>query len=345
MEKRSIDHERAVVADDQMAEIPQPCEPPFDYPTPFVAPKNAAILWWCSPAVQAQRRDQHNAPPSQPLSQRVAVISLVGDHPQRFLPGTPSVMPSAYADGRERLLGEADFRRGCRVKGVSQRNTAAVDHHHPLRPLAPLGFSDFGAPFFAGAKLPSKNDSLHSSCRRSFNSLKNARQIFNQTPCSSQSRSRRQQVEGCGYLSGRSCQRAPLRRIQRIPSKTRRFSIHGRPPRRCFGDFGSKGAIFFHCASVSNGPVRAIDPPSALLILVIRHFAKHNHPVLKSLYWVMQQLLVFVLFQELFGVDGGHASRTSRSDRLAIAVVLHVTGDEHPGNGSQAAVLGDQVAV
>src|SRR5690349_13621785 len=61
MERRSIDHERAVVADDQMAEIPQPCERPFDYPTPFVAPKNAAILWWCSPAVQAQRRDQHNA--------------------------------------------------------------------------------------------------------------------------------------------------------------------------------------------------------------------------------------------------------------------------------------------
>jgi hypothetical protein len=30
---------------------------------------------------------------------------------------------------------------------VSQRNTRAVDHHHPLRPLAPLGFSDSCAPF------------------------------------------------------------------------------------------------------------------------------------------------------------------------------------------------------
>jgi hypothetical protein len=40
------------------------------------------------------------------------------------------------------------------VKVVSQRKTAAVDHHHPLRPLAPLGFSDSAAPFFAGAKLP-----------------------------------------------------------------------------------------------------------------------------------------------------------------------------------------------
>jgi hypothetical protein len=54
MEKRSIDRERAVVTDDQVAEIPQPGESPLDYPTPFVAPKNAAILWWCPAAVQAQ---------------------------------------------------------------------------------------------------------------------------------------------------------------------------------------------------------------------------------------------------------------------------------------------------
>jgi hypothetical protein len=54
MEKRSIDRERAVVTDDQMAEVPQPGEGPFDYLAPFVAPKNAAILWRC-PAVSAQQ--------------------------------------------------------------------------------------------------------------------------------------------------------------------------------------------------------------------------------------------------------------------------------------------------
>jgi hypothetical protein len=52
---------------------------------------------------------------------------------------------------------------------------------------------------------------------RAFNSLRNARQIFSQTPCSSQSRSRRQQVEGRGYFSGKSCHRAPLRKVHRIP--------------------------------------------------------------------------------------------------------------------------------
>jgi len=111
-------------------------------------------------------------------------------------------MTPSYPDGRERRLREPDFRRGCRVKVVSQRNTLAVDHHHPLRSFAPLGFSDSRAPFLAGAKLPSGIDSLHFSCWRSFNSLRNACQIASQTPCSSQSRNGRQHVEGCGYFSG-----------------------------------------------------------------------------------------------------------------------------------------------
>src|SRR5690349_11721165 len=80
MEKASIDRERAVVTDHQMAEVPQPGEGPLDYPTPFVAPKHAAVLWWCPTAVQAQRRDQHNASPSQPLSQcRLTTISLISE--------------------------------------------------------------------------------------------------------------------------------------------------------------------------------------------------------------------------------------------------------------------------
>src|SRR2546428_147247 len=174
---------------------------------------------------------------------------------------------------------------------IPKPTDGALDHPHPLRPLAPLGCSDSSAPFFAEAKLPSRNDSLQSSCSRSFNSLKNVRPLFSQTPCSSQSRSRRQQVEGCGYFSGKSCQRAPLRRIHKIPSSTRRFSIHGRPPLRCLGGLGSKGAIFFHCASVSNGPARAIDPPAALLTLLIHDFGKCNHHLFRRLYQVMQQLL------------------------------------------------------
>jgi hypothetical protein len=57
------------------------------------------------------------------------------------------------------------------------------------------------------------------------------------------------------------------------------------------GGLGSNGAIFFHCASVSNGPDRAIRPPSALLTLLISYFRQLNHSHLKGLSTVVQQLL------------------------------------------------------
>jgi hypothetical protein len=186
------------------------------------------------------------------------------------------------------LLDQFDLRRGRRVKVVSQRNTLAVDHHHPLRPLAPLGFSDSTAPFFAGAKLPSRNDSLHCNCWRSFNSLKNARQMVSQTSCSSQSRSRRQQVAGEGNSSGESHQRAPLRKIHKMPSSTRRSSARGRPPRGRLGNFESKGRIWFHWASVNNRPYRAIDPPSALLLSLCRRSRATNYCKIKALFQVLK---------------------------------------------------------
>src|ERR1700741_1344887 len=147
MEKGSIDGKQAIVANHQTAEIPQPGKRPLDHPTPFIPSKNATVLWWRPAAIQAEGIDQLGAPLAQSVSQGITVISFVGNHPQGFLPGTSRLVPSTYADRRERLLGESHFRRGGRVQGVSQRNTAAVDHHHPLRPFAPLGFSDFGAPF------------------------------------------------------------------------------------------------------------------------------------------------------------------------------------------------------
>src|SRR5882724_6252875 len=297
MKERPVDRERAVVSHNQAAEIAEPGVGAFDDPSPLVTSQRATVLRRRFLSVCAMWRNQFDASPCQALAQRIAVVSLVGDDPHRLLPWPTRTMTPTYMDRGERGFREPDFRRGRRVKVVSQRNTAAVDHHHPLRPLAPLGFSDSTAPFFAGAKLPSKNDSLHFSCWRSFSSLRNARQTFIQMPCSSQSRSRRQQVEGCGYSSGKSCQRAPLRRIHRIPSRTPRLSIHGRPPRRFLRGFGSKGAIFFHCDSVSNGPDRAIGPPSALLTLLIAHSGKLNHHSFKHLSWVMQQLLVLPIDQ------------------------------------------------
>jgi hypothetical protein len=140
--------------------------------------------------------------------------------------------------------------RGCRTKVLSQRKTLAVDHHHPLRALAPLGFADAAAPFLAGAKLPSTKLSLQSSWPRASSSARNWRHTSSQTSCSSHNCNRRQQVLGLGYSGGRSRQRAPVLSTHKRPSNTRRFSAHGRPrPEDC----GSNGSIFFHCSSVRNG--------------------------------------------------------------------------------------------
>jgi hypothetical protein len=134
---------------------------------------------------------------------------------------------------------------------VSQRNTFAVDHHHPLRSLAAFGLSDAFAPFFAGAKLPSMNASLQSSWAFSSSSARNARHASSHMSCSSQLLSRRQQVDGLGYTFGRSAQGAPVRSTHRIPSKTFLLSAQGLPPRLVFLGFGSNASIFSHWASVS----------------------------------------------------------------------------------------------
>ena len=83
----------------------------------------------------------------------------------------------------------------------SARNTLAVDHHHPLRSLAPLGFSDSCAPFFAGAKLPSRKRfapvqllALVQLAQEDAPDVQPDALLF-------PSRSRRQHVDGCGYFT------------------------------------------------------------------------------------------------------------------------------------------------
>src|SRR6266849_1660975 len=134
MKERAIYRERAVVAHHQAAEVSEPGVGAFDDPATPVPPQRSAILRRRFLAVGAMRRDQFDSAPCQPLAQRIAVVGFVGDHPHRFLPRTPCTMTPTYADRRERRFREPDFRRGCRVKVLSQRNTAAVDHETVLDP-------------------------------------------------------------------------------------------------------------------------------------------------------------------------------------------------------------------
>src|SRR5260370_31232725 len=142
MKEGAIDCERAVVTHDQASEVSQPGVGAFHNPWPFVAPQGSTVLGCRPNAILLVRADQLDSAPPQALPQRIAVVGFVGNHAHRLLPRTARVMTPSYADRRERRLRERYFRRGCRVKVASQRKTAAVDHPHPLPPLAPLGFSD-----------------------------------------------------------------------------------------------------------------------------------------------------------------------------------------------------------
>ena len=288
MKEGFVNSDRTIVAHDQSAKVAEPSQGAFHLPATPVPAQRSAILPARLASIPAMRCDQLDPACGQPLAQRIAVVGPIRDHPQGFLAWPSSAMAPGYANRRECFFREPCFVRGGRVKLLSQRNTLAVDHHHPLRAFAALGFSDLRAPFLAGAKRPSRNDSLQLSCSRWFSSARNARQMVSQMLCSSQARSRRQHVVGEGNSSGRSCQRAPLRKIHKMPSRTLRSFAGGRPPCRDLRTGGSNGRIFSHWASVSSRPYRAIGPPLALLPAVIAQFWQSKHHGFKQLYPVLK---------------------------------------------------------
>lgn len=251
MKERLIHGNVSIIPDGQPTEVLQPSKRPLHRPSPLIATQFAPIVVFPFVVVLPIRTDQLDATSLQSCPKRVAVVASVGDDALRIFSRSTSAFPG-HGDGLDRCFQQRHFRRGRRVQVVSERNTLAVHHHHPLRTLSAFGLSDTVTPFFAGAKLPSAKVSAQSSWPFSSNSATNARQTRSQTPSSSQSRRRRQHVLAEGYRSGRSFQRAPLRSTQRIPSKTLRLSIGLGPPFPDRLNSGKSGSIFCHCSSVSN---------------------------------------------------------------------------------------------
>jgi hypothetical protein len=251
MKKGEIDSQGMIPTHNQTTEGGEPGESAFDFEASAIATQLAAILGLGLLSIFTMRHNQVDAASGQTLAQGVAVIASVSNQPFRFLAG--SAWPGTrHGNCFQGCVHQGHFRRGRSAQVDSQRNTLAVDHHHPLRALPALGFPDPGTPFFAGAKLPSIKASLHLSCLRSSSVAKNARHMSSQTSSSSHIFKRRQQVEGLGYSPGKSFHRAPVRNIHRMPSNTARLSAQGRPPRRDFANFGNSGSIRCHCLSVRN---------------------------------------------------------------------------------------------
>jgi len=237
-----------VIAHQQSAKVAQPSEGALYFPTLAVAAQSTPVVERGFAAPPAMRTDEEHTALEQSPAQGIAVVTPVGNDPQWSLLWSAPAR-AWHSNPRQRAFRQGHFPRTGRDQLASQRNTLAVDHHHPLRAFAPLGFADALAPFLAGAKLPSRNDSLQSNLPRWSKSLRNCRQILSHTSCSSHWRKRRQQVLGLGYSLGKSLQRAPVLSTQRMPSSTRRLSAHGRP--RLFV-LGKSGSILAHCSSDKN---------------------------------------------------------------------------------------------
>ena len=239
------------MAHEESAELAEPGVGSFDNPSAFVASELSAVFVAPFFAVLAIRHDEVYPALCEPLAQRIGVVGAVGDYAFGLLPWT--TFGSRDLDFGERGFRKRNFSRRGTFEPNSQRKTATVDQYHPLRSLAALGFTDCGAPFFAGAKLPSRNASSHCSRPSPSSAPSSARQASSHTSCSSHCFNRRQQVAGEGYLSGKKRHAAPVCSTHKMPSRQARLDDHGRPrlSLRRFGS-GSKGAINSHCASLNN---------------------------------------------------------------------------------------------
>src|SRR5262249_15534829 len=132
----------------------------FNDPPMAIATKATAVIIAAAEVPIPIRDDGRDSTPAQRIAQRVTIVASVGDQARRLLPGAPRPAPRD-ADGVQRRVDEFDFRGAGRGDMNSQRNTRAVDHHHPLRTLSAGGSADLGAPFFAEANEPSMNVFSH----------------------------------------------------------------------------------------------------------------------------------------------------------------------------------------
>jgi len=194
-----VDKAVVLVSDDEPAEAADPGDRPLDLPSPSVSTELATVLGPGTNPAPAMRADQIPALGQEALAKLVAVVRPVGDQRRRLVPDR---------DLFEDSFDQRDLSRRSTFGPTCEWNSLTISHHHPLRTLSPLGFSDPVPPFFAGEKLASTKTSSQSSNPCSSSASRKACQIATSTPSPSHSTSRLQQVLGEGYRSGRSRQRA-----------------------------------------------------------------------------------------------------------------------------------------
>jgi len=262
MKESFINIDLSFVSNDQTPIITDPRKGSLNLPPLFVSSKLSSILEFSFLSVFSMGTYKFYFSILQFLAQGIAIISPIANQTLRAAFRSARAIPG-HLDLAKNFINQRYFVRGCRGNGASQRNTLAVDHHHPLRSFAPFGFSNPKAPFLAGAKLPSIKASSQSNKDCWSRSPKNLRQTLSQIPSSSQAFNLRQHVAGLGYRFGKSFHLAPVRKIHKMPSSTSLLLTGGLPTQPGLG-LGKSGSIFSHCSSFKNRVYSAIvSPPIA----------------------------------------------------------------------------------
>jgi hypothetical protein len=215
-----------------------PSEQAFNTPSLTVATQSSAVLRFGFRSVESVRSNYFDTILLKFAIERIRVIRSITNE---------SLGSSLKEATLESLSNKGDFMRRSRRKVYGERKTRAVCHCHELSSLAPLGFSDTGAPFFATTKVASMKHSSRLNLPRSSRSLASASSIPRSLPERTHSCRRRWHVWYGGNLSGISCQRAPVRKTQTIPLTISRFDRLGRPlPSARTTCLGMKDSIYVH---------------------------------------------------------------------------------------------------
>jgi hypothetical protein len=226
------------ITDNEATEIMQPSKQAFNPSSFGIATQWPSVLSFGFDSVDLMRRDYFDTILLKLAIKRITVIRSITDE---------SLGSSLKEATLESFSNKGDFMRRSRRNVCGERKTRAICHCHELSALAPLGFSDTGAPFFATTKVASMKHSLRLNLPRSSKSLASASSMSRNFPERTHSWRRRWHVWYGGNFSGISCQRAPVRKIQRIPLTISRFDRRGRPlPSARTTCFGMKDSICVH---------------------------------------------------------------------------------------------------
>ena len=124
----------------QSSEVLQPGKSTLNLPSTPVTPQFATILIFLGLIVFTVGTDQFNAAFQPPLAKRITVVPLIRYDADRILPW-PTTTFSRHRNLLNSGFQQFYFTRRGRIKISADRDSLAIDHHHPLCTLPAFGLS------------------------------------------------------------------------------------------------------------------------------------------------------------------------------------------------------------